>query len=221
MQIKDRCILKIQSIAFGGSGVGRAEHFVIFVPFTAPGDVVEIEIVERKKRFARGRLLKIIEPSPRRTEPLCRYYGRCGGCAYQHITYADQLKIKQTQVEDALIKIGKTAMPQVDEVIASPRIYAYRGKAELHAAKTAGRFQMGFMDISGGQIVDIDRCEIMHETINQQILHTRTKGPAAFHEDDLIFWSNLSGCSDEAVVRVVKDREFLVPRQGFFRPIYI
>ncbi len=217
MQIKDRCILNIQSVAFGGSGVGRAEHFVIFVPFTAPGDVVEIEIVERKKRFARGRLLKIIEPSPRRTEPLCRYYGRCGGCAYQHIAYADQLKIKQTQVEDALIKIGKTAMPQVDEVIASPRIYAYRGKAELHAAKTAGRFQMGFMDLSGGQIVDIDRCEIMDETINQQILHTRTKGPAAFNEDDLIFWSNLPGHSDEAIVRVVKDREFLVPRTGFFQ----
>lgn len=217
MQIKDRCILKIQSVAFGGSGVGRAEHFVIFVPFTAPGDVVEIEIVERKKRFARGRLLKIIEPSPRRTEPLCRYYGRCGGCAYQHIAYADQLKIKQTQVEEALIKIGKTAVPQVDEVIASPRIYAYRGKAELHAAKTAGRFQMGFMDISGGRIVDIDRCEIMDETINQQILHARTKGPAAFNEDDLIFWSNLSGRSDEAIVRVVKDREFLVSRTEFFQ----
>ncbi len=64
MQIKDRFSLEIESVAFGGHGVGRVDGFVIFVPFTAPGDVVEIEIVERKKKFARGRLLKIIKPSP-------------------------------------------------------------------------------------------------------------------------------------------------------------
>ena len=217
MQIKDRFTLKIESIAFGGHGVGRVDGFVIFVPFSAPEDVVEVEIVERKKKFARGRLLKIIEPSPQRTEPLCRYYGRCGGCSYQHIDYEYQLIIKQKQVAEAFSRIGGMLQPQVSAVIPSPRIYGYRGKAQLHAAKTAGGFQLGFMDVSGVRIVDIEHCDIMDETINEQIQQTRIKGDVSFDNDDLIFWSEPKDNSDEAIVRVVKGREFLVPRTGFFQ----
>lgn len=217
MQIKDRFTLEIESIAFGGHGVGRVEGFVIFVPFTAPEDVVEVEIVERKKKFARGRLLKIIKPSPQRTEPLCRYYGRCGGCSYQHIDYEHQLILKQKQVGEAFSKIGGIVQPQVGKVIPSSPIYAYRGKAQLHAAKTAGGFKRGFMDISGGQIVDVKRCEIMDETINDQIQRARAEGNVSSDNGDLIFWSGSKNNSDEAIVRVVKGREFLVPRTGFFQ----
>jgi tRNA/tmRNA/rRNA uracil-C5-methylase (TrmA/RlmC/RlmD family) len=217
MQIRDRFSLEIESVAFGGHGVGRVEGFVIFVPFTAPEDVVEIEIVERKKKFARGCVLKIIKPSVQRTQPLCRYYGQCGGCSYQHINYESQLKIKQKQVEEAFLKIGRIAQPPVAEVIPSPRIYAYRGKAQLHAAKTSEGFKMGFMDITGGRIMDIERCEIMNETINLQIQQVRTKGDVSFDNSDLTFWSGLSENSEETTVRIVKDREFLVPRTGFFQ----
>ncbi len=217
MQIKDRFTLEIESVAFGGHGVGRVDGFVIFVPFSSPKDVVEIEIVERKKKFARGRLLKIIEPSPQRTEPLCRYYGRCGGCSYQHIDYEYQLIIKQKQVAEAFSKIGGLLQPQVSAVIPSPRIYGYRGKAQLHAAKTAGGFQLGFMDVSGGRIVDIEHCDIMDETINKQIQQTRIKGDVSSDNDDLIFWSGPKNNADGAIVRVVNGREFLVPRTGFFQ----
>ncbi|HOX16242.1 MAG TPA: class I SAM-dependent RNA methyltransferase [Smithellaceae bacterium] len=217
MQIRDRFSLKIESVAFGGHGIGRVEGFVIFVPFTAPGDVVEIEIVERKKKFARGRVLKIIEPSIQRIQPLCRYYGECGGCSYQHIHYESQLKIKRKQVEEAFLKIGRIAQPPVAEVIPSPRIYAYRGKAQLHAAKTAEGFKLGFMDISGGRMMDIERCEIMDETINLQIQQARTKGDVSFDQSDLIFWSDVPENSEETIVRKVKDREFLIPRTGFFQ----
>lgn len=217
MQIKDRFNLEIESVAFGGHGVGRADGFVIFVPFTAPHDVVEIEIVERKKKFARGRLLKIIVSSPQRTQPLCRYYGRCGGCSYQHIDYACQLKIKQKQIGEAFSRIGGIAQPRVREVIGSPRIYGYRGKAELHAGKTAAGFQLGFMDISGGSITDIERCEIMDETINDQIRQVRTGEDDFSQHDDLIFWSGSKRHFGEAVARMVKGREFVVPRTGFFQ----
>jgi len=217
MQIKDHFTLKIESVAFGGHGVGRADGFVIFVPFTAPEDVVEIEIVERKKKFARGRLLRIIAPSPRRTQPLCRYYGRCGGCAYQHIDYEYQLKMKQRQVEEAFFRIGGISRPPVSEVIPSPRLFAYRGKAQLHTTKTAGAFLLGFMDVSGGGLVDIERCEIMDETINDQMQYIRAKGNASGDNDDLILWSGLPDNSGDTIVRTVKDREFLVPRTGFFQ----
>lgn len=217
MQIKDRFSLEIQSIAFGGQGVGRVDSFVVFVPFAAPGDILEIEIVERKKKFARGRLLKIIKPSPQRAEPLCRYYGQCGGCSYQHIDYEHQLKIKKKQVEEAFTKIGGIARPPVEEVIPSPQIYSYRGKAQLHAAKTVTGLKLGFMDISGGRITDIERCEIMDETINEQIMFSRTKGNILFDNDDLTFWSGRQDFQDEMIVRRVKGREFLVSRTGFFQ----
>lgn len=217
MQIKDRFSLEIESVAFGGHGVGRSDGFVVFVPFTAPEDVVEIEIIERKKKFARGRLLRIIEPSRQRTQPLCRYYAHCGGCAYQHIAYEYQLQIKKKQVEGSFFKIGGISQPEVSEVIPSSLIYAYRGKAGLHAAKTAGGFRLGFMDVSGGRIVDIERCEIMDETINDQIREIRTKGDASFDNGDLIFWSGPRNDHDDAVPRIVKGREFLVPRTGFFQ----
>lgn len=217
MQIKDRFTLKIESIAFGGSGVGRAEGLVIFVPFTAPEDIVEIEIIARKKKFARGRLIRVIEPSRRRTLPLCRYYGRCGGCSYQHIDYECQLEVKQQQVQEVFSRIGAIVHPQVSDIIPSPVKYGYRGKARLHAAMTAAGVRLGFMDVSGGRLVDIERCEIMDETINDQIRETRAKGMNAFDEGDVTYWSGPQNPPEDAIVRMVKGREFLVPFTGFFQ----
>ncbi len=217
MHIGDRCRLNIQSVAFGGSGVGRAAGLVIFVPFTAAGDVADVEIVEHRKNYARGRLLGLVEPSGQRTEPLCRYFGRCGGCSYQHIAYRHQLKIKEAQVREAFVRIGKVQNPPVKTVIASPRAYGYRGKAQLHAATSREGFRLGFMDISGGRLVDVERCEIMDESINRQILEARLRIRFEQHDSDLVLWANPSDGAGEVVVRTVKGREFLVPCSGFFQ----
>jgi 23S rRNA (uracil1939-C5)-methyltransferase len=217
MQIKDRFSVKIESVAFGGSGVGRKDGFVIFVPFTAPDEVVEIEIIQLKKKFARGRILNILTPSPFRTKPICRYFGICGGCSYQHIRYDQQLEIKRRQVAEAFMKIGGIAEPKVEAVIASPLTYAYRGKATLHAAREANRFTLGFMDVTGASIADIDRCEIMHESINDQIRDIRTAGTILSRREDITLWSDDPDQGNETVVRSVKGLEFLVPRSGFFQ----
>ena len=217
MKIKDRLNLKIESVAFGGEGVGRADGFVVFVPFTTVDDVVDVEIVQRKKTFARGRLLEILTPSPFRADPVCPYFGRCGGCAYQHIQYEHQLEIKRKQVEDAFGKIAKIAVPKIASVIGSPQTYAYRGKATLHAEKTAGGLKLGFMDISGGNITDIKRCWIMHESINDQIRQWRDGAAISSPQEDVTFWSGHRQSSDETVIRRVKDREFAVPYDGFFQ----
>lgn len=83
--VGEKLTLTISDLAFGGEGVARDENFVVFVPFVAPGEVVEVEVTEVKKRFARARLLKVVSPSPERAEPQCRYFGQCGGCQYQHL----------------------------------------------------------------------------------------------------------------------------------------
>src|SRR5688572_25366771 len=84
----------IHDIAFGGDGVGRLDEFVVFVPFVALGEEVEVELTEVKKNFARARLVRVIKPSPDRVDAPCPYFGACGGCQYQHIAYERQLELK-------------------------------------------------------------------------------------------------------------------------------
>ena len=219
MQVTDRFYLNIESIAFGGEGVGRIDNFVVFVPFSAPGDVVETEISEAKKKFARGRLIRVEKPSPWRVPARCSYFGKCGGCNYQHIIYPEQLKIKTKQVEEVFRRIGKMETPPVQRIIASPEIYAYRGKAQFHAVQTPRGLKIGFMDTSGGKVVDIKRCEIMEESINDQLRRWRNRREFPLR-DGLIIWSQASAGETkdtDAVRRTVLGRELLAAGGGFFQ----
>ena len=222
MQLRDRIKIRIEKIAFGGEGVGRIDNLVVFVPFTVPDDELEVEITRCKKRFARGKILKIINASPLRIKPLCKYYAKCGGCCYQHISYDQQLEIKKRQVEEAFIKIGRMVMPPVRPVAAAAAAYHYRGKAQCHQAMTPSGLKTGFLDTSGGLVVDIERCEIMDETINEKIGGLRKNPLNRGKKTDtrLTVWSNLPGEHDTKrgqVRRLVKGKEFLVPFDGFFQ----
>jgi tRNA/tmRNA/rRNA uracil-C5-methylase (TrmA/RlmC/RlmD family) len=214
-------IIKIESLAFGGEGIGRIDNFVVFVPFAAPGDELEIEITQLKKKFVRGKILKIIKPSPARVKHLCRYYENCGGCCYQHLDYEHQLKSKKKQVEEAFWKIGKIVSPPVLEPIAAPKIYHYRGKAQYHAEAVSNSWEIGFLDISGGKLVDIECCEIMEETINEKMRVLRDNKQLRYNTDaQLTIWSDSfvdQASKKESIVRVVKGENFLVPRDGFFQ----
>ncbi len=221
MKLKDRIIIKIDSVAFGGEGVGRVDNFVVFVPFSATGDELEIEITQLKKKFVRGRILKMIKESPLRVNPLCRYYGKCGGCCYQHLDYEYQLAIKKKQVEEAFRRIGKIDNPPVLETIASPREYNYRGKAQYHAKVASDRLEIGFLDVSGSKIVDIKNCQIMEESINEEMRSLRGNKHLRHAKDaQLTIWSDYLGdrsSKKESVARTVKGKNFLVPRDGFFQ----
>jgi tRNA/tmRNA/rRNA uracil-C5-methylase (TrmA/RlmC/RlmD family) len=98
--------LKIEDVAFGGKGVGRDQGKAIFVPYTIEGELVSAEIMREKKQFAEAGLAEVRESSPHRVTPECPYFGRCGGCAYQHIAYEHQLAIKWRQVRDVLQRIN-------------------------------------------------------------------------------------------------------------------
>lgn len=96
----------IETIAFGGQGILRDNGYVVFIPFTAPGDEIQFELIHKKKKHGEGKLLHLINPSPLRTDPLCPYYGRCGGCQFQHLSYAAQLEVKRKFIEDALNRLA-------------------------------------------------------------------------------------------------------------------
>jgi tRNA/tmRNA/rRNA uracil-C5-methylase (TrmA/RlmC/RlmD family) len=211
-------IVEIDAVAFGGDGVGRLDNFVVFVPFAAPGDQMEIEITRIKKKFAHGRILRIIRPSSQRTKPLCAYYEQCGGCCYQHLNYEDQLAIKKKQVEDAFRRIGGIPDPPVWDVIGSPMMYHYRGKAQCHAETVFQKIKIGFMDTTGGRLIDIENCAIMEETINDKLQALREN--EKLREKELTIWSGPSSSGQTAgasVERTVKGKRFLVPRDGFFQ----
>ncbi len=86
--------LQIQDVAFGGKGVARDQGKAVFVPFTIEGELITAKIVREKKQFAEAELIELLEPSPHRAAPECPYFGRCGGCSYQHISYEHQLELK-------------------------------------------------------------------------------------------------------------------------------
>src|SRR5687768_16116537 len=142
-----RHILKIHDIAFGGEGVGRVGEFVVFVPFVALNDEVEVELTEVKKRFARARLLRVIKPSPDRVDPLCQYFGDCGGCQYQHISYAAQLAIKQKQIADLFQRMADLDPALIRPVVPCPQPYGYRNRIMIRSQwdKTKQGLNIGFI----------------------------------------------------------------------------
>jgi len=129
--------LEIESIAAGGDGVARDTGLVVFVPRTAPGELVTARISSRGS-FARGSLRKITRPSDERIDPPCPHYtrDRCGGCQIQHMTYASQLRAKQRIVRDAMERIGKRRV-NVAEVVESPLEWRYRQKLTLALRKSS------------------------------------------------------------------------------------
>jgi 23S rRNA (uracil1939-C5)-methyltransferase len=163
--------LKIEDIAFGGKGVGRERGKAVFIPYTIEGEIVSAEIVREKKQFAEAELVEVKEKSPDRVEPQCPYFGRCGGCAYQHINYEHQLAIKWRQVRDALQRIGKLKDVPLRPIIPSPKQYAYRNRITVHAQDGV----VGFFRRDSHQLIDIEHCPISTDEVNRALTDLRAQ----------------------------------------------
>ena len=196
--------LTIDDIAFGGEGVGRVNDFVVFVPFVAPGEVVEVELTEVKKRFARARLLKILQSSLERVTPACQYFGECGGCQYQHLAYPVQLRIKHKQICDLFQRIGGFDGALVDAVTPCPQPYGYRNRIMIRSQwdKFKQGLNIGFIRAENRLVVDIEECKIAEPALNAQIQQVRLHPPPK------------GGL--KVVLRVAAEG-WIVPRDSFFQ----
>lgn len=163
-------ILKIASLSYGPYGIGRKDGQVILVPLTAPGDEVEVRIVEEKSNYAVGEPLRLLKPSFLRQDPPCPYFGKCGGCPWQQIRYEAQLAAKEKSVEDALRRIGKLDGFELLPILASPQEYHYRRRIRLQAD---GRKRLGFHRAFSHELIEIDSCVIADRHADRHLTHAR------------------------------------------------
>lgn len=164
-----------------GNAIARHNDMVIFVPFVVPGDVCDVRIVSRKRRFLEGRAVKFHKYSDKRTKPLCQHFGVCGGCRWQNMDYNQQLHYKQKQVLDALTRIGHIENPDILPILPSPDVYHYRNKLEYTFSafrwltaeeigdgnENINRDALGF-HIPGmfDKVLDIETCYLQPEPTN-------------------------------------------------------
>ena len=169
--------LQIEDIAFGGNGVGRDDGKAVFVPFTIDGERVSARIVREKKHFAEAELRDVLDPSEDRAQPQCPYFGRCGGCSYQHMSYPHQLLVKQRQVEQTLRRLGRIADPPMRAIIPSPVDYEYRNRITVHAEGGT----VGYYRRDAHRLIDVERCPIAAPEVNAQLAELRARKPRDGH----------------------------------------
>lgn len=164
--------ITIEKLVHGGSGLGTADGKKIFVPYAAPGDLLEVEISADHGEWAEAGISSIIEPSPCRVNPPCPVFGKCGGCQWQHISYPAQLEWKRAILIEAFERIGKIQNPDVPETLPSPREWNYRNRIQLHV-DSKGR--IGFYKPRSKEVVEFSECMIADEKINAELKQKRTE----------------------------------------------
>lgn len=185
---------------YGGEALGRVDGQAVFVTGGIAGETVRVSITEQRKNFVRGVVAEVLEPLPERVTPRCRHFGfdakACGGCHWQHIDYAAQLRYKREIAREQLARLGKFADAPVREMIASPQPWAYRNHAQF-GLDPDGR--LGFQAARSHRVIPIDECHIVRPEILAW-LQTQPPGakpdtaridirfpPASFHVRDATF----------------------------------
>jgi 23S rRNA (uracil1939-C5)-methyltransferase len=151
--------LQIDSLAYGGNGVGRVNGFVVFVRGGLPGDRVRARVTKTKRGFAEAVAESVLEPSAERVDAPCRHFGVCGGCRFQDLAYEAQLAAKEQQVRDALVRIGRIADPPLEPIVPAASVYGYRNKLEYSFAAGEEGIELGFHRAGRwDEIVGIEEC---------------------------------------------------------------
>ncbi len=173
MRAGDVVELSIDKLAYGGEGLGRTSGVVVFVPFTAPGDFVRARLTEVKKNFARAELQELVTSSSQRTLPLCKFFGSCGGCHWQHLPLAFQRETKTALVQEAFsrAKLWNEAIPLCAGTESG---WNYRRRVQF---KIDGN-RVGFHERRSHRLCDVDSCAIAHPAINKALADLRRTPPA-------------------------------------------
>ena len=173
----------LTEIAQTGEAIGRFDGIVLFVPFGFPGDRAEVVVTERKRNFARGRIVRLVQAAPQRTTPACPHFTICGGCEWQQIPYAEQLRLKEQTVRTQLTRIGKLSEPNVLACLPSPTPYGYRNHARLQRTPSG---EIGYRAARSHTVVPVQQCPILEPELEQALQALPLQNfPAAQREIEL------------------------------------
>jgi 23S rRNA (uracil1939-C5)-methyltransferase len=156
--------LELEDMAHGGDAVGRHQGKVVFVPFGIPGESVRVAVTRDRKRFAHARLLEVLSPSPQRVNPPCPYFGTCGGCQWQHISYETQLEYKRSIVRAQLQRIAGVNDTTVKPPIGMSQPWHYRNHVQFSVSHDG---QLGFLAAGSHRAVPIEKCLVMHPLLEE------------------------------------------------------
>lgn len=189
--------VEITGVAAEGKSIARVDDMVVFIPYGAPGDVVNIKLDKKKRNYAEAHIVDMVKPSPDRVTPTCEHFGVCGGCKWQHIPYESQLRYKRDQVVDALTRIAKVEIPEVNPTLGSKETFCYRNKLEYtfsckcwitfedlrSGREIADRNALGF-HIPGAfdKVLDIKKCWLQDDLSNRIRLFVRQYALAKGYE---------------------------------------
>lgn len=164
----------ITEVAYPGRGVARHNGCVIFTAGVLPGERVRVRFTHAAKNFSEAELVAVLEPSPHRVEPSCRYAGACQGCCYQHVDYAEELRIKQMQFSSLLQRLGKIKdLSVILEPTPCPAPLGYRNKVGFHVVGTGPDRRIGYFAADNESIMDIESCPLAVPEINAKYASLR------------------------------------------------
>ncbi len=221
--------VEITDVGSEGKAIARVNDMVTFVSLVAPGDIVDLQVTRKRKRYAEARVTYFHKLSDIRVSPSCEHFGVCGGCKWQHLPYREQLKFKEKQVVDALIRIGKLELPEINPILGSPEEYFYRNKLEFTFSSrrwytrdeldSTGDFKnwnaLGF-HVPGmfDKVVDINKCWLQPEPSNA--IRNFLRKYAEDHELQFFDTRDSGGFMRNLVIRTSEAGEVMVVL-AFFR----
>lgn len=215
--------MTITDIADKGQALARVNEMVVFVTGVVPGDVCDIMIKRKRKNYAEGHVMKIKQLSPIRIKAKCRYFGVCGGCKWQHLSYAQQLEFKNKQVSDALQRIGKVQVAAFEPILGSANVFEYRNKLEFSFSHrrwlTQDEVDSGqvFDDVPSlgfhvpgrwDKVLDVKECHLMAEPSNA--IRNRVREIALANEFSYYNLNEQTGFLRNLIVRSTMTNEWMV-----------
>lgn len=171
-KIGDKVTAKIEKVVPRGFGIGFAEDLTVFVELAVPGDVVTARIYKLNGRTAFAEIASVIEPGGERIEPLCKYFGACGGCDFQQMSYRSQLEAKVGIVRDSLVRIGKFDPGIEISIIPSPKEFEYRSRAQWHFDTRSGK--IGYFRRHSREVIDVENCPKLVPALNTALTDLRS-----------------------------------------------
>jgi len=177
----ERATLTLTDMAYEGHAIGRLDDLVVFAEYGIPGEEVVVEIYKKTATFANARVVEVLKASPYRVEAPCQYFGLCGGCHWQHISYEEQLELKRHVVQEQLRRIGRFDTQPVNDTIAAENPWGYRNHLRLSAGRLG---DIGFMRRGSHRFLKVDKCLIADPRINEAIALLQGKG-AGLHQVEL------------------------------------